>query len=320
MCFQKYPDHPFHTPFEVPKTKAVHVSDHSWPCTKGQKLSTLQFSCFGGRRTRSHASCSTGAFINATLASAVSRFKSDREMLHQKGGIRLRVIFWARKIIWMFFSFMISIWFCYGFVMVSIWWKIWFCYGFKVLYQRDMIFNMIFVWCETASAKQNCECQSTQMWNKQTPICSFEKKTYTLFKVETRQKLKRKNASKSDIWSCFRDSGRCGLTVWMFFLFGIFRVEFSSHKNQGFFYWAIFGDIAYATGINLAFGPATWCNLFCCPDLYSGILFPVLGLIWHIIMFNLFHSSDVLHNTTSHCTCRGNTGMCSAFCTTGNAL
>ena len=125
----------------------------------------------------------------------------------------LRVIFWARRLIWIFFSFMISIWFCYGFVMVSIWWKIWFCYGFKVLYQRDMIFNMIFVWCETASAKQNCECQSTQMWNKQTPICSFEKKTYTLFKVETRQKLKRKNVSKSDIWSCFRDSGRYGADI-----------------------------------------------------------------------------------------------------------
>ena len=132
---------------------------------------------------------------------------------NQSKTLLLRVIFWARKIIWMFFSFMISIWFCYGFVMVSIWWKIWSCYGFKVLYQRDMIFNMIFVWCETASAKQNCECQSTQMWNKQTPICSFEKKTYTLFKVETRQKLKRKNVSKSDIWSCFRDSGRYGADI-----------------------------------------------------------------------------------------------------------
>ena len=115
------------------------------------------------------------------------RLCSRRQVICSRG-LDLRVIFWARKIIWMFFSFMISIWFCYGFVMVSIWWKIWSCYGFKVLYQRDMIFNMIFVWCETASAKQNCECQSTQMWNKQTPICSFEKKMYTLFKVKTRQK------------------------------------------------------------------------------------------------------------------------------------
>ena len=51
-------------------------------------------------------------------------------------------------------------------------------------------------------------------------------------------------------------------------------------KNQGFSYLAIFGDIAYVTGINLAFGSGRPGAIYsCCPDLYSGILFPVLGLI-----------------------------------------
>ena len=85
--------------------------------------------------------------------------------------------------------------FFYDFDMILLWFRYAEKYGFVMVskcYVRGIWFSMIFLWCGTASAKQNCECQSTKMWNKQSPICYYEKKTYTRFKLETSKIKKEK--------------------------------------------------------------------------------------------------------------------------------
>ena len=101
--------------------------------------------------------------------------------------------------------------------MVLIWLKIWLFYGLQACFQWDMIFDMVFLWCRTASIMpKNVPFQTHSMKQRNINITVFTKKCYFfhyLFKF-TKMKMV---ASKSDVWSYFRDSGRCGSDALKFF-------------------------------------------------------------------------------------------------------
>ena len=132
--------------------------------------------------------------------------------------IFLRVIIWARKIICFVFSF----WFRYDFVIVLIWfwhaWKYVFFNGLQACFQRDMIFDMVFLWCKTASIIAKMFNFNHIAWNQEisTILCLHKVATFSIIYLDS-QKWKWLLPNLMYSWSYFRDSGRCGSDALKFF-------------------------------------------------------------------------------------------------------